>query len=318
MKKNDRRSGPTSKFKAPSPASRGSDDKPFRGRDDRGPRKPASVAAAPAKAAPARPVKAETRPERSPEEGNTRPPRTRQGHKSSGGLPWLYGHHAVRAALANPNRTCKRLLLTEEVARDWKPVGPLRPEVVERITIDSVLPKGVVHQGVALLADPLDDLGLEDVLFSAGPDAVFILLDQVTDPHNVGAILRSAAVFGATALVQTDRHAATATATMAKAASGALDKVPLVRVVNLARTIRQLQDEGFWVVGLDGQAEKTLDQAVQSGRIALVLGAEGDGLRRLTVDSCDALGRLPAADDFASLNVSNAAAVALYIASQRK
>jgi len=315
MKKNDRRSGPTSKFKAPSPASRGSDDKPFRTRDDRGPRKPAPAAAAPAKA--------ETRPERSPperhsEDGNTRPPRARQGHKSGGGQPWLYGHHAVRAALANPNRACKRLLLTEEVARDWKPIGSLRPEVVERITIDSVLPKGVVHQGVALLADPLEDLALEDVLFSAGPDAVFVLLDQVTDPHNVGAILRSAAVFGATALIQTDRHAATATATLAKAASGALDKVPLVRVVNLSRTIRQLQDEGFWVVGLDGQAEKTLDQAVQSGRLALVLGAEGDGLRRLTIENCNALGRLPAADDFASLNVSNAAAVALYVASQRK
>jgi 23S rRNA (guanosine2251-2'-O)-methyltransferase len=310
MKKNDRRSGPTSKFKAPSPASRGSDDKPFRGRDDRAPRKPAPAAVGVAKA--------ETRPERGPDQANTRPPRVRQGHKSGGGQPWLYGHHAVRAALANPNRTCKRLLLTEEVARDWKPIGSLRPEVVERITIDSVLPAGVVHQGVALLADPLEDLALEDVLFSCGPDAVFVLLDQVTDPHNVGAILRSSAVFGAAALIQTDRHAATATATLAKAASGALDKVPLVRVVNLARTIRQLQDEGFWVVGLDGQAEKTLDQAVQPGRLALVLGAEGDGLRRLTIENCNALGRLPAADDFASLNVSNAAAVALYVASQRR
>ncbi|MFD2265081.1 23S rRNA (guanosine(2251)-2'-O)-methyltransferase RlmB [Lacibacterium aquatile] len=302
MKKPDRRNAPQGKSSHSPSGPRGRDERPAR-------------ANAPApQAQPAR----EPRPEGRPDARTDRGPRPNKGSgKGGSGQPWLYGHHAVRAALANPNRKSRRLLLTEEAARDWKPVGSLRPEVVERITIESVLPGGAVHQGIALLADPLEELGLEDVLFTAAPDAVFVLLDQVTDPHNVGAILRSSAVFGAACVIQTDRHAATATATLAKAASGALDKVPLVRVVNLARTIRQLQEEGFFVVGLDGQADKTLDEAVMPGRLALVMGAEGDGLRRLTVDSCDTLGRLPAADDFASLNVSNAAAVALYIASKR-
>ncbi|KJV10073.1 hypothetical protein VZ95_07370 [Elstera litoralis] len=223
----------------------------------------------------------------------------------------MFGHHAVRAALANPDRTCRQLLLTPEAAKDWMEAG-LTPTIVDRTEIDRHVPAGAVHQGVALLADPLPELALEDVLFSAAPDALFVLLDQVTDPHNVGAILRSCAVFGVTALIMPDRNAATATGTLAKTASGALEAVPVVRVVNLSRTIRQLQEADVWVIGLEGIAEKPLEAVLRPGRIALVLGAEGPGLRRLTGETCDTLGHLPTAGEFASLNVSNAAAVALY------
>jgi 23S rRNA (guanosine2251-2'-O)-methyltransferase len=241
-------------------------------------------------------------------------PRGRRGSgRAEGGSSqnWLFGHHAVRAALANPERTCRQLLLTPEAAKDWVSTG-LTPTIVDRTEIDRYVPAGAVHQGVALLADPLPELALEDVLFSAAPDALFVLLDQVTDPHNVGAILRSCAVFGVTALIMPDRNAATATGTLAKTASGALESVPVVRVVNLSRTIRQLQEADVWVIGLEGIAEKPLEAVLRPGRIALVLGAEGPGLRRLTGETCDTLGHLPTAGEFASLNVSNAAAVALY------
>jgi 23S rRNA (guanosine2251-2'-O)-methyltransferase len=241
-------------------------------------------------------------------------PRGRRGSgRAEGGSSqnWLFGHHAVRAALANPERTCRQLLLTPEAAKDWVSTG-LTPTIVDRTEIDRHVPAGAVHQGVALLADPLPELALEDVLFSAAPDALFVLLDQVTDPHNVGAILRSCAVFGVTALIMPDRNAASATGTLAKTASGALEAVPVVRVVNLSRTIRQLQEADVWVIGLEGIAEKPLEAVLRPGRIALVLGAEGPGLRRLTGETCDTLGHLPTAGEFASLNVSNAAAVALY------
>ncbi len=237
----------------------------------------------------------------------------RTGGRQDGGLAqnWLFGHHAVRAALANPERTSRQLLLTPEAAKDWVDAG-LTPTIVDRTEIDRHVPPGAVHQGVALLADPLPELALEDVLFSASPDALFVLLDQVTDPHNVGAILRSCAVFGVTALIMPDRNAAAASGTLAKTASGALETVPIVRVVNLSRTIRQLQEADVWVIGLEGIAEKPLESVLRPGRIALVLGAEGPGLRRLTGETCDILGHLPTAGEFASLNVSNAAAVALY------
>lgn len=236
--------------------------------------------------------------------GGGRPP-------SGSGPIWLFGHHAVRAALANPERQCRQLLLTAEAAKDWS-AGGLAPTIVDRTEIDRLVPPGAVHQGVALRVEPLPELALEDVLFSAAPNALFVLLDQVTDPHNVGAILRSCAVFGAAALILPDRNAAAATGTLAKTASGALEAVPIVRVVNLARAIRQLQEADVWVVGLEGIAEKPLEAVLRPGRVALVLGAEGPGLRRLTGETCDTLGHLPTAGEFASLNVSNAAAVALY------
>lgn len=235
---------------------------------------------------------------------------------SGEGSHWLYGRHAVIAALANPQRRFRRLLLTHEAAKGW-PVGSIQPSIVEREEIDRVLPQGSVHQGIALLPEPLEELDLEDILFSCGPRAILLVLDQVTDPHNVGAILRSAAAFGVSAVVLPDRNAAPVTGTLAKAASGAIEHVPMVRVVNLSRALRTIREAEFWCIGLDGEAPKTLDKALPAGRVALVLGAEGDGLRRLTAETCDELARLPTAGGFASLNVSNAAAVALYAASIR-
>ncbi len=244
----------------------------------------------------------------------------RKFHKPAGkpqpfpaGTVWLFGSHAVEAALANPDRRHHRLLLTAEAAKTWAPPRSApSPSVVERAEIDRLFPQGTVHQGIALLTGELPELGLEDIIATAPADAILVVLDQVTDPHNVGAILRSAAVFGASAVVTQDRHAAAATGTLAKAASGALEQVPLVRVTNLARALRDLQDADFWVVGLEGSAERTVAQAQRAGRVALVLGAEGPGLRRLTMETCDDLGRLPAFGPMRSLNVSNAAAVGLY------
>ncbi|MBF0307407.1 MAG: 23S rRNA (guanosine(2251)-2'-O)-methyltransferase RlmB [Alphaproteobacteria bacterium] len=235
---------------------------------------------------------------------------------------WLFGTHAVLAALANPERRHHRLLATADALRGLEAdLRRLRtehpipePESVAREDIDRQLPPGAVHQGVALLVDPLAPATLEDVARRAeGREAGAILvLDQVTDPHNVGAILRSAAAFGALAVVVQDRHSPEETGTLAKAASGALERMPLVREPNLARAIEDLKRMGFWVAGLAADAPVTLAEAKLSGRVALVLGSEGEGLRRLTRDSCDLLVRLPQTTAVESLNVSNAAAVALY------
>lgn len=231
---------------------------------------------------------------------------------------WLYGSHAVNAALANADRRPRRLLATADAAASLAPNPPIRPEIVERQVLDQTLPPGSVHQGLALLADLLPEYTAEDLIDRAGPTSLMVVLDQVTDPHNVGAIFRSAAVFGASGLIMTDRNAPPLTGTLAKAASGAIEHVPLARVVNLSRTLRTLQEAGFWCIGLDAEAPKTLEQAVGSGRTALVMGAEGDGLRRLTIETCDELAKLPAGGTFTSLNVSNAAAVALYIARRQR
>jgi 23S rRNA (guanosine2251-2'-O)-methyltransferase len=228
----------------------------------------------------------------------------------------------VLAALANPARRCARLLLTAEAKRALEgALAPLArsrpglaPELVGRSELDRLLPSAV-HQGIALSTTPLEEPTLEEALRqgSAASDAVLLVLDQVTDPHNVGAILRSAAAFAATGVVVTERHAPATTSTLAKAASGALETVPLVRVGNLAQALAEIKAAGFWCAGLAADASQTLAEAKLSGRIALVLGAEGAGLRRLTRERCDLLLRIPLAPSgMASLNVSNAAAVALY------
>lgn len=229
---------------------------------------------------------------------------------------WLYGSHACLAALRNPHRSFRRLLLTRETREELQDQLPAnsQPEIVERTRLESLLPPGAVHQGIALLADPLEDGGIEALReeLPEGRDIV-LLLDHVTDPRNVGAILRSAAAFGARAVVVTDRHAPEATGALAKAASGALEAVPLVRVTNLARALDQLAEYGYWRVGLEMETEKTLAEAVRDiRRTALVLGAEDEGLRRLTREKCDFLARLPMTGAVESLNVSAAAAVALY------
>jgi 23S rRNA (guanosine2251-2'-O)-methyltransferase len=216
------------------------------------------------------------------------------------------------------------LLLTREAARQWPnaaapdngspETGSITPRIVERVELDRALPSGAVHQGAALLTEPLPEPALEDCLADAGPRALFVVLDQVTDPHNVGAILRSAAAFAVAALIVPDRNTPPVSGTLAKAASGALELVKLVRVVNLARALDQLQQADVWCVGLDGTADMQIEAAVKPGRLALVLGSEGEGLRRLTGERCDALARLPTVGPLHSLNVSNAAAVALAIA----
>lgn len=236
----------------------------------------------------------------------------------------MYGHHALRAALGNPRRRITALWCTEETAtgltafletlpaarRDRLP----RPEMVTRADLDQRLPSGAVHQGWLARVEPLLTIALEELLpsWNGQPSTTLVVLDQVTDPHNVGAVLRSAAAFGAQAVIVQDRHTPPTTASLAKTASGAMDVVPLIRVTNLARTLRTLQDAGFWCVGLAEQGSRTLDVVDLSGRTALVLGSEGDGLRRLTRDTCDVLARLPTVPPIASLNVSAAAAIALY------
>ena len=234
----------------------------------------------------------------------------------AGGNLWLYGQHAVRAALANPRRVVRRHLVTEPVGgHAGAAVGRPAPEVVERRALEHLLPPGAAHQGVAaeVLALPAATLG-EVLARSPAGARRLVLLDQVSDPRNVGAILRSAAAFAVEALVLTHRHAPPESAALAKAASGALETVPIVRVVNLARALEEVARAGFWRIGLDADAATDLDAADLSGDLALVLGAEGRGLRRLTAERCDLLARLPMAAAMASLNVSAAAAIALYLA----
>jgi 23S rRNA (guanosine2251-2'-O)-methyltransferase len=221
----------------------------------------------------------------------------------------------VAAALANPARRLRRLLVTRDAERELAEVVPnpwrITPELVERDRFTAILPPDAVHQGAALLVDPLPTLDLERVVEgSSGP---VLVLDQVTDPRNVGAILRSAAAFGAAAIVLQDRHAPQETGSLARAASGALEVVPILREVNLSRAIQALKKAGLWVVGLEAAGPITLAQSgLQGRRVALVLGAEGEGLRRLTRENCDELVRLPIRPAMESLNVSAAAAVALY------
>ena len=229
-----------------------------------------------------------------------------------GGPYWLYGHHPVSAALTNPERKILRLAQAgiDEVptveGHDW--------ERVPRDVLESWLPPGAVHQGLAAKVHPLPDRGIEDVIAAAedAEHAHLMILDQVTDPQNVGAILRSAAAFGALAVVLTERNAAPESGSLAKAASGALEHVPLIRVTNLSRAIELLKKGGFWIAGLAADAPKTLAEAKLTGKVGLALGAEGPGLRRLTREHCDLLVRLPTGGPIDHLNVSNAAAVALY------
>lgn len=233
---------------------------------------------------------------------------------------WLYGWHAVLAALANPARDCRRLMAAAGAAERLRVLAadldvPTPPvEIVDRHDLEAVLPPGAVHQGVVVQADPLaapDFKGLIQTLADSA-DSRLVVLDQATDPRNVGAVLRSAAAFGARAVIIQDRHAPEATAALAKAASGALETVPLVRVVNIARALRAMKDNGFWLIGLDGGGDIPLAGASPGGRVALVLGAEGGGLRRLTREACDALVRIPIGPAVESLNLSTAAAIALY------
>jgi 23S rRNA (guanosine2251-2'-O)-methyltransferase len=253
------------------------------------------------------------RPERKPERDKKhfhKPPHT----KPESGL-WLYGSHAVRSALSNSKRFVRRAVLTARAAEELGPqlVSRVKHEITDLHGVSRILPDGAVHQGVAILCEPLPRLELDAVLgHPSDKRRIVLVLDQITDPHNAGAILRTAAAFGVAAIVVQDRHSPPESGVLAKAASGALDMVPMIHVVNIARTLENLGEMGFWRVALAGDGESSLKDVAETGDIALVLGSEGGGIRRLVRERCDTSAYVPIESAIESLNVSNAAAIALY------
>lgn len=245
-----------------------------------------------------------------------------QGGRGSGrastGQVRLWGRHAVEAALKNPDRSHRKLWATREGidSLDGELPQDFPLEYADAADLGRLVPRDAPHQGLVLECAALEDVFLDDVMDGAA-DRPIVVLDQVTDPHNVGAILRSAAAFNAAAIVTQDRHAPPESGVVAKSASGALEVVPWVRVVNLARALEELAEAGYWRIGLAGEAQATLADALPAGPVALVLGAEGDGVRHNIAGHCDALARLPISEAMESLNVSNAAAIALYAIATR-
>lgn len=245
--------------------------------------------------------------------------RPRPQHPAPAGI-WFYGAHAVLAATGNPERRVRRLVATEGARERLSSAAAVAPvarpavEVADRRALDALLSPGAVHQGMAALVAPLPELALEDLLerLEERSRITVVVLDQATDPRNVGAVIRSAAAFSAAAVLTQDRHAPATTGALAKAAAGGLERVPLLAVVNLARALRTLRGAGFWCVGLDAGAEPALATVPPADRVALVLGSEGRGLRRLVREACDVLARIPIAPESGSLNLSAAAAIALY------
>lgn len=249
----------------------------------------------------------------------------KRGHRPSkapGNRPRFWGRHPVTAALANPERIVRKLWMTRDAAAQLD-VPPVIPMIFAEVAdLGRMVPVDAPHQGVVAEVDPLEDIWLGDLLEQGRDDPPdrqrpLLVLDQVTDPHNVGAILRSAAAFDALGIVTQDRHSPPESGALARAASGALELVPWVRVVNLARALGEIEEAGFWRVGLTGEASDPLAQAIGTARIALVLGAEGEGMRHNTMQHCDLLARLPISPRVESLNVSNAAAIALYAVATR-
>jgi 23S rRNA (guanosine2251-2'-O)-methyltransferase len=242
----------------------------------------------------------------------------RKGHRPSkppSNRPRFWGKHAVYAALDNPNRVSRKLWATREAASAIVIPDGLTVAFADVADLGRMVPNDAPHQGLVLDVDPLEDVWLGDLLADGANDTRPILvLDQVTDPHNVGAILRSAAAFDALGVVTQDRHAPPEGGALAKAASGALEIVPWVRVVNLARALDDIGDAGYWRIGLTGHTDRLLGDAIGMAKVALVLGAEGEGMRQNTEAHCDELAKLPISPKAESLNVSNAAAIALYAA----
>ncbi len=245
----------------------------------------------------------------------------RRGHRPSsppGNKPRLWGRHAVIAALANPDRVIRKLWGTREALSSLALPNSFPVVFADVADLGRMVPHDAPHQGLVADVDTLPDIWLGD-LIERGRDnqRPLVILDQVTDPHNVGAILRSAAAFDALGIITQDRHAPPESGTVARAASGALEIVPWVRVVNLARAMDEIAEAGFWRIGLTGASNQTLAQAMGEARIALVLGAEGEGMRHNTQAHCDELAKLPISPKVESLNVSNAAAIALYAIAAR-
>ncbi|MEI6484984.1 MAG: 23S rRNA (guanosine(2251)-2'-O)-methyltransferase RlmB [Sphingomonadales bacterium] len=243
-------------------------------------------------------------------------PKNQQSQKSP--FPRLYGRHAVFAALDNPERSFRKLYLTPATAKTIVIPPGLQVQYGDDHDLGRLCPPDAPHQGYVLEVEPLENVWLGDILKDAndGSNRPILVLDQVTDPHNVGAMMRSAVAFGARALVTQDRHSPAESGTLARSASGALESLPWVRVVNLARALGEIGEAGFWRIALDGSGPATLEDALGTCQPALVMGSEGEGLRHLTLENCDQVARLPIGG-VESLNVSNAAAIALYACARR-
>ena len=255
------------------------------------------------------------KPFKKPGKSAGRPPR-RERDSDPDGPVILYGRHTVTMAVANPARQIRKLTLTENAARrlaDENIDTRVPPEIVRPQEIDRLLSPDAVHQGLLAEAGPLPSPDIEDLQL----EGMVLVLDQITDPHNVGAILRSAAAFAVKAVVTTARHSPEATGVLAKAASGALELVPVVTVPNLARALTELNERGFLTVGLDSEGGEDLSEVPLREPLALVLGAEGKGLRQLTRETCSIVARLDMPGEIKSLNVSNAAVLSLYVGASR-
>lgn len=244
-------------------------------------------------------------------------------HKNNHRAPTLYGTHAVTEAWLNPERGVEALFLTDQAARGFEQIlreangkGLRRPQpqIIDKNKLEKMLPRGAVHQGIALVCQSLDDIFIQDFIIKAETqgDCLLLMLDQVTDPHNVGAIMRSACAFGATGVIMQKKHAPNLDGVLAKTACGALEHIPVAFETNLSRALEELKENGFFAYGLDERGKMDIGQVPKDGRRVLVLGAEGPGLRRLVSENCDELVRLPMHGEMPSINVSNAAAVALY------
>jgi 23S rRNA (guanosine2251-2'-O)-methyltransferase len=245
--------------------------------------------------------------------------RRKKSHQSHGtaSRPRLWGKHAVAAALDNSERKVLKAWATREGAASMQFPAEVAVTLADVADLGRLVPHDAPHQGVVIEVEPLEEVWLDEILTGADERAVLLVLDQVTDPHNVGAILRTAAGFAVAAVVTTARHSPEATGVLAKSASGALEYVPIVTVQNLARALEALRERGYLLVGLDSTGDIDLGDAPLRAPLALVLGAEGKGLRQLTRATCDRVARLDLPGRIKSLNVSNAAALALYVASKR-
>lgn len=246
-------------------------------------------------------------------------PKNNFENKNTNGQILLYGRHPVIAAINNPNRKINKIFCTKENAEDIKkalnhnkrncPVN-----IIDRKEMDKMLPRDSVHQGYAISCQELEDYTLDDIcrLADQKTNCHILILDQVTDPQNIGAIIRSCVAFDTLALVLQDKNSPTETGTMAKASAGMIEQLPICRVTNLSRAMAQLKDSGFWIIGMDGYAKTYIDSVNKNGKIAIVMGSEGKGMRRLVEENCDTTVKLPIAPSVESLNVSTAAAIALY------
>lgn len=226
----------------------------------------------------------------------------------------LYGRHAVLSALSNPNRKLTKLLCTKENAEEIRRLNIIQPQIVDRKEIDKLLPTEAVHQGFALFCSRLSDYTLDEIIDMADQknNCHVLILDQVTDPQNIGAIIRSAVAFNTLALIVQDKNSPLESGSMAKASAGMIEYLPIVRVTNLSRAIEQLKKAGFWTIGMDGYAKTTPDSLKKGGKNAIIMGSEGKGMRRLVEENCDITVKLPMNEKVESLNVATAASIMLY------